>query len=112
MSHRYIELFLNSTGSSSGMSLSGIGNFCGGMIYCRISLIKCLSCMHEIDVFKKKKFRIECFNIMRYHTLLHIITHKNSYFLHIGLGNNFRPGYSPNNRGFSSQLGGNNYSSF
>ncbi|XP_014480702.1 PREDICTED: heterogeneous nuclear ribonucleoprotein H2 isoform X2 [Dinoponera quadriceps] len=57
MSHRYIELFLNSTGGSSGMSLSGIGNFCGG------------------------------------------------------LGNNFRPGYSPN-RGFSSQLGGNNYNSF
>ncbi|KAL6444784.1 hypothetical protein ACFW04_002085 [Cataglyphis niger] len=58
MSHRYIELFLNSTGGSSGMSLSGIGNFCGG------------------------------------------------------LGNNFRPGYSPNNRGFNSQLGGNNYNSF
>ncbi|XP_076234436.1 heterogeneous nuclear ribonucleoprotein glorund isoform X2 [Calliopsis andreniformis] len=57
MSHRYIELFLNSTGGSSGMSLGGIGNFCGG------------------------------------------------------LGNNFRPGYSPN-RGFSSQLGGNNYNSF
>ncbi|KAL6444788.1 hypothetical protein ACFW04_002085 [Cataglyphis niger] len=32
MSHRYIELFLNSTGGSSGMSLSGIGNFCGGKI--------------------------------------------------------------------------------
>lgn len=33
MSHRYIELFLNSTsGSSGGMSLSGIGNFCGGII--------------------------------------------------------------------------------
>lgn len=31
MSHRYIELFLNSTGGSSGMSLGGIGNFCGGM---------------------------------------------------------------------------------
>lgn len=30
MSHRYIELFLNSTGGSSGMSLGGIGNFCGG----------------------------------------------------------------------------------
>lgn len=30
MSHRYIELFLNSTGSS-GMSLGGIGNFCGGI---------------------------------------------------------------------------------
>ncbi|XP_012219838.1 heterogeneous nuclear ribonucleoprotein H2 isoform X2 [Linepithema humile] len=58
MSHRYIELFLNSTGGSSNMSLSGIGNFCGG------------------------------------------------------LGNNFRPGYSPNNRGFNSQLGGNNYNSF
>ncbi|XP_020290012.1 heterogeneous nuclear ribonucleoprotein H2-like isoform X4 [Pseudomyrmex gracilis] len=59
MSHRYIELFLNSSSSgSSGMSLSGIGNFCGG------------------------------------------------------LGNNFRPGYSPNNRGFNSQLGGNNYNSF
>ncbi|XP_020290011.1 heterogeneous nuclear ribonucleoprotein H2-like isoform X3 [Pseudomyrmex gracilis] len=61
MSHRYIELFLNSSSSgSSGMSLSGIGNFCGG------------TC----------------------------------------LGNNFRPGYSPNNRGFNSQLGGNNYNSF
>lgn len=58
MSHRYIELFLNSTGGSGGMSLGGIGNFCGG------------------------------------------------------LGNNFRPGYSPNNRGFGSQLGGNNYNSF
>lgn len=31
MSHRYIELFLNSTGGSSGMSLGGIGNFCGGI---------------------------------------------------------------------------------
>lgn len=31
MSHRYIELFLNSTpGGSGGMGLSGIGNFCGG----------------------------------------------------------------------------------
>jgi len=30
MSHRYIELFMNSTGGSSSMSLSGIGNFCGG----------------------------------------------------------------------------------
>lgn len=33
MSHRYIELFLNSSSSGSsggGMSLSGIGNFCGG----------------------------------------------------------------------------------
>ncbi|XP_077265336.1 heterogeneous nuclear ribonucleoprotein glorund isoform X3 [Temnothorax americanus] len=59
MSHRYIELFMNSTGGSSSMSLSGIGNFCGG------------------------------------------------------LGtNNFRPAYSPNNRGFNSQLGGNNYNSF
>lgn len=29
MSHRYIELFLNSTGGSGGMSLGGIG-FCGG----------------------------------------------------------------------------------
>ncbi|KAI4494974.1 heterogeneous nuclear ribonucleoprotein H [Polistes fuscatus] len=57
MSYRYIELFLNSSNSSSGMSLGGIGNFCGG------------------------------------------------------LGNNFRPGYSPN-RGFSSQLGGSNYNSF
>ncbi|KAL2734393.1 heterogeneous nuclear ribonucleoprotein H [Vespula squamosa] len=57
MSYRYIELFLNSSSSSSGMSLGGIGNFCGG------------------------------------------------------LGNNFRPGYSPN-RGFSSQLGGSNYNSF
>ncbi|XP_015590172.1 heterogeneous nuclear ribonucleoprotein H2 [Cephus cinctus] len=58
MSHRYIELFLNSSSGSSGMSLGGIGNFCGG------------------------------------------------------LGNNFRPGYSPSNRGYSSQLGGNNYNSF
>ncbi|CAD6209119.1 GSCOCG00003736001-RA-CDS [Cotesia congregata] len=59
MSHRYIELFLNSTSGSSGMSLSGIGNFCGG------------------------------------------------------LGNNFRPGYSPNNRGYNNQLGGgNNYNNF
>lgn len=58
MSHRYIELFMNSSGGSSSMSLSGIGNFCGG------------------------------------------------------LGNNFRPGYSPNNRGFNSQLGGSNYNSF
>lgn len=33
MSHRYIELFLNSTGGSSGMSLGGIGNFCGGMSF-------------------------------------------------------------------------------
>jgi len=30
MSHRYIELFMNSSGGSSNMSLSGIGNFCGG----------------------------------------------------------------------------------
>ncbi|XP_066602984.1 heterogeneous nuclear ribonucleoprotein H-like [Prorops nasuta] len=29
-----------------------------------------------------------------------------------GLSNNFRPGYSPSNRGFNSQLGGNNYNSF
>ncbi|KAK0093599.1 hypothetical protein PV326_013136 [Microctonus aethiopoides] len=58
MSHRYIELFLNSTSGSSGMSLGGIGNFCGG------------------------------------------------------LGNNFRPGYSPNNRGYNNQLGGNNYNNF
>ncbi|KAL0132895.1 hypothetical protein PUN28_000552 [Cardiocondyla obscurior] len=58
MSHRYIELFMNSSGGSNSMSLSGIGNFCGG------------------------------------------------------LGNNFRPGYSPNNRGFNSQLGGSNYNSF
>ncbi|XP_034945143.1 heterogeneous nuclear ribonucleoprotein H2 [Chelonus insularis] len=58
MSHRYIELFLNSSIGSGGMSLGGIGNFCGG------------------------------------------------------LGNNFRPGYSPNNRGYNSQLGGNNYNSF
>ncbi|XP_072749405.1 heterogeneous nuclear ribonucleoprotein H isoform X3 [Anoplolepis gracilipes] len=68
MSHRYIELFLNSTGGSSGMSLSGIGNFCGG----------------KSSNYRKCK----------------------------GLGNNFRPGYSPNNRGFNSQLGGNNYNSF
>ncbi|XP_011308354.1 heterogeneous nuclear ribonucleoprotein H [Fopius arisanus] len=64
MSHRYIELFLNSAGAAGGggagggMSLGGIGNFCGG------------------------------------------------------LANNFRPGYSPNNRGYNSQLGGNNYNSF
>lgn len=31
----------------------------------------------------------------------------------LGLGNNFRPGYSPNNRGYNSQLGGgNNYNNF
>ncbi|XP_015520931.1 heterogeneous nuclear ribonucleoprotein H [Neodiprion pinetum] len=60
MSHRYIELFLNSSSGSGGISgLGGIGNFCGG------------------------------------------------------LGSNFRPGYSPNNRGYNnSQLGGNNYNSF
>lgn len=58
MSHRYIELFMNSSGGSSNMSLSGIGNFCGG------------------------------------------------------LSNNFRQGYSPNNRTFNSQLGGSNYNSF
>ncbi|XP_033230351.1 heterogeneous nuclear ribonucleoprotein H-like [Belonocnema kinseyi] len=69
MSHRYIELFLNSStgpsgggggGGGGGMSLGGIGNFCGS-----------------------------------------------------GLGNNFRGGYSPNNRGYgNSQLGGSNYNSF
>lgn len=58
MSHRYIELFLNSTGGSGPMSLGNLGNFCGG------------------------------------------------------LGNNFRPGYTPNNRGYNNQLGGNNYNNF
>lgn len=38
MSHRYIELFLNSSpnnnagGTSSGSLLGGIGNFCGGNV--------------------------------------------------------------------------------
>ncbi|XP_014211583.1 heterogeneous nuclear ribonucleoprotein H2 [Copidosoma floridanum] len=68
MSHRYIELFLNSSpgpsnnpggGNSGGSMLGGIGNFCGG------------------------------------------------------LGSNFRPQYSANNRGYgNSQLGGSNYNSF
>lgn len=35
------------------------------------------------------------------------------FFFYAGLGNNFRPGYSPNNRGYNNQLGGgNNYNNF
>lgn len=96
MSHRYIELFLNSSSSgSSGMSLSGIGNFCGGTCTC---LLIC-QIMLKFYFYNLKSFVIVCFNIYM-------------CVCCTGLGNNFRPGYSPNNRGFNSQLGGNNYNSF
>lgn len=87
MSHRYIELFLNSTGGSSGMSLGGIGNFCGGMSANRKHFFTTL------------------------HSFSPLATIESRVSAPPGLGNNFRPGYSPN-RGFSSQLGGNNYNSF
>lgn len=91
MSHRYIELFLNSTGGSSGMSLGGIGNFCGGTFY-YLQILYCCAFIFDLQILSEFKKCI--FNIYT-----------------LGLGNNFRPGYSPN-RGFSSQLGGSNYNSF
>jgi heterogeneous nuclear ribonucleoprotein F/H len=52
MSHRYIELFLNSSpgpssgGNSSGM-LGGIGNFCGGNVLI-LNVFKLYFCVNDI----------------------------------------------------------------
>lgn len=102
MSHRYIELFLNSTGGSSGMSLGGIGNFCGGMhiLFGTLFLYYIITSLVFVHFYRAINFMIS-------------LTLKDTdlIFPLLGLGNNFRPGYSPN-RGFSSQLGGSNYNSF
>ncbi|XP_014233919.1 heterogeneous nuclear ribonucleoprotein F-like isoform X1 [Trichogramma pretiosum] len=92
MSHRYIELFLNSSGPSpnqhsnnqqggSSQMLGGIGNFCGGL-----------------RAFQSEKFLQKMKNKQI----------PQNYFP--GMVNNFRTGFSGNNRGYgNNQMGGNNF---